>query len=100
MYMDPAAKAHSVFQKINEMFILKKFSRHPSIVRVLDFHFTSSHLLIFMELVTGGDLRDQLVAIKPRYLFESFVCKLFRDIGGGLLYMHDAGFVHRDLKPG
>lgn len=100
MHMDPEASRGSVCDKITEMFILKKFSCHQSMVKVIGFYFTSSsHLLIFMELLNCS-LRDQLNKMKRDPFSETIVHKIFCEIGSALLYMHDSGFAHRDLKPG
>ena len=49
-----------------------------------------------LELVDGGDLFD-LIALGGR-LDEKFARYYFKQLLDGLNYLHNAGFVHRDLK--
>lgn len=90
-----------VFYVIDELTILKKLSGHPNISNLIDFHMLSSrHLLIFMELITGGDVRDQLHDMFPDGFSEQVGRNLFRGIANGLHYIHNLGIAHLDLKPG
>jgi tRNA A-37 threonylcarbamoyl transferase component Bud32 len=53
-------------------------------------------IYLVMELVRGGDLRERL---RTAPLCPLQVGYLGYDVGGGLQYLHGAGFVHRDIKP-
>jgi serine/threonine protein kinase len=72
---------------------------HPNIVRVFDFGTTpagSSFLL--MELLRGRPLSRAIIEdgkMEPRV-----AARLLTQVARGLSAAHDAGFVHRDLKPG
>jgi len=50
-----------------------------------------------MELLTGGELFDRIVA-KGSYS-EKEASDLIKDIASAILYLHSIGIVHRDLKP-
>ena len=50
-----------------------------------------------MELVTGGELFDRIVA-KGSYT-EKDASNLIRQVLEAVFFMHDNGVVHRDLKP-
>ncbi|GAA4734804.1 hypothetical protein GCM10025783_00620 [Amnibacterium soli] len=51
---------------------------------------------LVMEHVRGGDLRERL---RRGPLCPLQVAWLGTDLGGGLAYLHQAGFAHRDIKP-
>ena len=69
--------------------------RHPHIVELYRFGRLSTTALYYvMPLLTGGDLGDWL---KP--VAESKVCALMRDLLDALGHAHQAGIVHRDVKP-
>jgi formylglycine-generating enzyme required for sulfatase activity/dienelactone hydrolase/predicted Ser/Thr protein kinase len=69
---------------------------HPNIVTVHDIGTHDSILYVAMELVEGKTLRDRLAggALPP-----STVLELAAQMAGGLAKAHDAGIVHRDMKP-
>lgn len=71
--------------------------RHESIVRVLDvppndigWHYYA------MELLTGGDLRDAVLA---RRLGPDQLLPIILRVGGALSEVHAKRWVHRDVKP-
>jgi len=50
-----------------------------------------------MELLRGGELLER---IKRKKLFdEAEASQLLRNLVSAVAYMHEAGVVHRDLKP-
>lgn len=53
-------------------------------------------LYLVMERVPGTDLRARLL---DGALSWQQVCQVGHDLAEGLQYLHDAGFVHRDVKP-
>ena len=70
--------------------------QHPNVVSVLDVGETpdGKHVMV-MELVDGTSLGDLMEAGLPRDRVVPIVTQLLR----GLEHAHDAGLVHRDLKP-
>ena len=95
-----AATAEEQRQTDAEAKILARLNHH-SLVTLLD---AGTHLsgpefqqvYLVMELVEGTDLRQRLQdgPLHPRQ-----VAQLGYDLSLGLDYMHDAGVVHRDVKP-
>lgn len=79
-----------------EISIMQKL-RHRSIIQLIDIFETASELFLVLELVSGGELFDQIVE-RGSYS-ESDAANLIRQVLEGIDYMHRHGVVHRDLKP-
>eukprot|EP01099_Mayorella_cantabrigiensis_P006222 TRINITY_DN5145_c0_g1_i1.p1 TRINITY_DN5145_c0_g1~~TRINITY_DN5145_c0_g1_i1.p1 ORF type:complete len:294 (+),score=38.46 TRINITY_DN5145_c0_g1_i1:199-1080(+) len=91
---DVTEKEKAAIQR--EIDVMKRLS-HQNIIAFLqvieDFDFT----YIFMEYVSGGNLRDYILK-NQNGLTEPEAKRLFQDIHAGLYYLHCQSFVHRDLK--
>lgn len=71
---------------------------HPNIVKLIDFIETEQFFYIVQELVTGGEIFNQVV--KFTYFSEDLSRHVIIQVAEAILYMHEAiGIVHRDLKP-
>jgi len=68
---------------------------HPHIVTVHDVGREGERDYIVMEEVTGGTLLD----IAGAQTDPARVCRLIREATEALAYAHEAGVVHRDVKP-
>jgi serine/threonine protein kinase len=73
--------------------------RHPNIVMYYGAVVESElmQVKLFMELVTGGSL-GSLVRNQQHRLSETPVKRFMMQIVEGLAFIHERGFVHRDLK--
>ena len=71
---------------------------HPNIVVVHDFGVEGDQPFIVMELVKGKTLRQLLAESAP--LTPQQVLDLAADVLAGLGHAHEAGILHRDIKPG
>ncbi|XP_041460847.1 calcium/calmodulin-dependent protein kinase type 1D-like [Lytechinus variegatus] len=80
----------------NEIAILKQID-HPNIVALLDIFEDKLHVYLVIELVSGGELFDRIVA-KGNYT-EKDASEIVRQILEATTYIHSKGIVHRDLKP-
>ena len=71
--------------------------RHPGLVSVLDFGTHSGRPYLVMEYAEGTPLSEMLKAgpLPPRDSAE-----LLSDVAEAMAYAHEAGVIHRDLKPG
>jgi len=72
--------------------------QHPNVCRVFDIGQADGHWFITMELATAGTLRDQLAPGHGLRPVEERVVDV-RAVVAGLAAIHDAGIVHRDVKP-
>ncbi len=70
--------------------------KHPSIVPVLDFNEERGLLYLIMPLLKES-LRDRLE--REHGLPQSDAVAIARQIAAGLAVAHDAGLIHRDVKP-
>lgn len=72
--------------------------KHPNTVAIYDFGQTRRGLFYYaMELLDGATLQEVIVRDGP--LPASRVVPILRQILGALGEAHDAGLVHRDVKP-
>uniref|UniRef100_A0A6S9XZE7 Protein kinase domain-containing protein n=1 Tax=Chrysotila carterae TaxID=13221 RepID=A0A6S9XZE7_CHRCT len=79
-----------------EVDILTK-ADHPNVVKLYKVLDTPNILYLVMELLTGGELFDRIIA-KGHYS-ENDARKLTVTMLKAVKYLHDLGIAHRDLKP-
>ena len=70
---------------------------HPNVVGTYDTGVDGDLAFIVMELVDGQTLKDVLVERGPLPAHEATT--LAAQVAGALHYAHEAGIVHRDVKP-
>jgi len=71
--------------------------RHPNLVQIVDVGVSGAGVpFLVMELVTGGSLEDR----RDRFGDSAWGRPVLAQIARGLAALHEAGVVHRDLKPG
>ena len=80
----------------SEIDILKKV-QHPHIIQLYELYETEQRIYLVMELVTGGELFDSIVA-RGHYT-EADASRIVYKILKAVEYLHDLGIAHRDLKP-
>lgn len=80
----------------NEISVLKR-ADHPNIVKMCEMFEDKNYLYLVMDLVTGGELFDRIVA-RGSYT-EKDASDCVNEILVAVGYLHDIGIVHRDLKP-
>ncbi len=70
---------------------------HPNVVAAYDVGTIDKSVFVAMELVEGQDLKTWQKETKPdrRHLVEALVAA-----GQGIAAAHQAGLIHRDIKPG
>ncbi|MDE1992881.1 MAG: serine/threonine protein kinase [Rhizobiaceae bacterium] len=73
---------------------------HPNIATVYDFDRDRSEIFIVMELLTGRPLSRVLAAAAGDPMPGGKIVSILKGICAGLIYAHQNGVVHSDLKPG
>lgn len=81
---------------VTEARTLAKF-RHPNVVRVMSVFEANSTAYMVMEYERGESLEKMLKAKK--ITGEAKLRALIMPLLDGLKVVHDAGFIHRDIKP-
>jgi serine/threonine protein kinase len=81
---------------IQEAFLLAKCN-HPHVIRIYNVFKEGELWCIIMEYIAGGDL-GQYVRYKGA-LSEEEALGYIQQIGSALTYIHQQGFIHRDVKP-
>lgn len=89
-------------QQFCERFVLEgrivaKLSDHPNIVTIFDIGKKAEFYFMAMEYLGGGNLRQRVKKGEGERI--DFI-RMLRQVASALGYVHDAGFVHRDIKPG
>ena len=81
-------------QIIKEITILKRI-QHPNIIRLYECFETKDKIYMQMEYVDGGELFDRIVNLG--FYGEEDAKSIVKNILDAVLYLHNAGIVHRVL---
>lgn len=73
-------------------------SSHPHVVTIYDVGEHDGRAFMVMELMRGGTVGERLKA--GRAIADETALRWLREAAGALDAAHDAGVVHRDIKPG
>ncbi len=73
-------------------------STHPHVVTIYDVGEHDGRAFMVMELMRGGTVADRLKA--GRAIADETALRWLREAAGALDAAHEAGVVHRDIKPG
>eukprot|EP01126_Amoeba_proteus_P007729 TRINITY_DN1277_c0_g2_i2.p1 TRINITY_DN1277_c0_g2~~TRINITY_DN1277_c0_g2_i2.p1 ORF type:complete len:108 (+),score=23.08 TRINITY_DN1277_c0_g2_i2:509-832(+) len=71
--------------------------KHKNIISLEEVYDEPNRIYLVMELVTGGELFDQIVS-RGTY-GEHDAANIVHQILSAVEYMHGNGIAHRDLKP-
>jgi serine/threonine protein kinase len=99
--LNPWIQEQPDFAKHQERFIQEAFRlarcNHPNIIKVYDISQEEYLWYIVMEFVEGRNLEEYLQI--RGVLSEIEAGKYIQQIGDALTYIHQQGFLHRDVKP-
>ena len=73
-------------------------SSHPYIVPLYYAIPSRHHLYLVLEYMRGGDLAD-LLHSSPSSMSSGFIRSVLAEVLLSLEYLHELGYVHRDVKP-
>eukprot|EP00299_Pterocystis_sp_00344_P009189 c3775_g1_i1.p1 GENE.c3775_g1_i1~~c3775_g1_i1.p1 ORF type:complete len:366 (+),score=73.30 c3775_g1_i1:42-1100(+) len=82
---------------LNEIDILARVDDHPHVIQLKAIYEKKGRMFIVMELVTGGELFDRIIA--RQHFAENDARDLMHVLISTVGHMHAHGIVHRDLKP-
>eukprot|EP01061_Rhynchopus_euleeides_P011322 TRINITY_DN20895_c0_g3_i3.p1 TRINITY_DN20895_c0_g3~~TRINITY_DN20895_c0_g3_i3.p1 ORF type:complete len:236 (+),score=86.05 TRINITY_DN20895_c0_g3_i3:281-988(+) len=89
-------REHMEEQLKREIAVMKLLD-HENVVKLYEVLQTQRHIYLVLEVVTGGELFDRIVAAKR--FDEKTARGFFQQLILGLYYCHTQQVAHRDLKP-
>jgi serine/threonine protein kinase len=73
--------------------------RHPNLIRVFEFVKDKIQPYFVMELFTGHHLKLSIARPSVYPMPKAKLHRIIEQAAAGLAYMHEKGWVHRDVKP-
>lgn len=70
---------------------------HPNIVKIYDYGYNEGHGFIIMQFIDGEDLSKKL---KNETFYPHDAAKFILKVTQSVEVLHQAGIIHRDIKPG
>ncbi|MFM7844430.1 MAG: serine/threonine-protein kinase [Planctomycetota bacterium] len=80
----------------HELEVAKDF-RHPNVIEVYDFAIDKSIAFLVLELSTARNLK--MILRQSPEILPPLTPKIIEQAAEGLRYLHEKGWVHRDVKP-
>ncbi|HWM93742.1 MAG TPA: protein kinase [Thermoanaerobaculia bacterium] len=92
------ARDHRRLERFKQELVLARQVSHPNVVRIHDLGTDGDLVFLSMDFIPGRSLQDLLA--REGKLTAERAAGIARQIAQGLAVAHEAGVVHRDLKPG
>ncbi len=73
--------------------------RHPNLIKVIDFVKDPKRPYFVMDLFSGLHLKLPIARPSIYPLPKTLLHRIIEQAASGLAFMHDSGWVHRDVKP-
>ncbi|KAK4783055.1 hypothetical protein SAY86_007429 [Trapa natans] len=84
-------------QVLREVSAMRLLQSHPNILKIHEVMATRSKIYLVMELASGGELFSVLTR-RGRFT-EASTRRLFQQLISALIFCHESGVSHRDMKP-
>jgi serine/threonine protein kinase len=91
---DDPQQEENLMRFMREYKIIRKFD-HPNIAKVFDRGFEKEFVYVTMEFLPGGDLRQRINQGIPPKTSLAYLDQMTQGLGAA----HQAGIIHRDMKP-
>ncbi|KAJ9522392.1 hypothetical protein QJQ45_008319 [Haematococcus lacustris] len=91
---DPAKQREGI---LKEIAIMRMLEDHPNTVRLLEVFEDADSYMLVMELCTGGELFDQIIA--KGHFSEKDAAEKMHCLLDFIANAHSKNIIHRDLKP-
>lgn len=100
--LKPANTQSNGLQLVRRLFnseaqTLEKLGTHPQIPQLLAYFEQDAEFYLVQEYMVGHPLSQELPSGKP--LLETAVIDILRDLLQTLIFVHESGVIHRDIKP-
>ncbi|CAL9736273.1 serine/threonine-protein kinase Chk1p [Monosporozyma servazzii] len=93
-------KDQGITEKIisKEVVLHSECSKHPNVLKLIDYNIDKDYLWIILEMADGGDLFDK---IEPDIGVDNDVAQFyFQQLTNAVAFLHNnCGIAHRDIKP-
>jgi DNA-binding response OmpR family regulator len=90
------ARPNSTFERFLQEYEIIRAIQHPNVVQIYDLGIADDHAYIEMEYFPSGDLRSRIkLGLGPPEALT-----VLTQMAAALKAIHEAGVLHRDLKPG
>ncbi|CAB3381247.1 Hypothetical predicted protein [Cloeon dipterum] len=101
----PIAGSSDEQRALNEVYAHAVLGSHPHVVRYYSAWGEDNHMIIQNEYCGGGSLADHLHKLRAAgaglpLMPERELCRIMLHVSRGLHFIHRAGLVHLDIKPG
>ena len=93
---DGGERPNNTFERFLQEYEIIRGIEHPNVVQIYDLGIADDHAYIEMEYFPAGDLRARI----RRGIGPLEAVAMLKQMTAALGAIHDAGVLHRDLKPG
>ncbi|CAF1645596.1 unnamed protein product, partial [Adineta ricciae] len=92
----PSSRSISLLDRLNAEITIHHQVKHSNIVELLNYFYDDKCVYLILELCSCGDLERYLKEKKS--LSEAETQHIVKQVVDGLVYLHNHGIIHRDIK--
>ena len=97
-------KSRADIQAIAQEIEIQAEMEHPNLIKIISISDFDNQIVIEMELMQGGSLKDLIIGRfndSSKFLFsEKEISTIMFQIFKAIYYLHERNIVHHDIKPG